>query len=107
MRVDFLKTVATYGIAVLVIIGGGILLVIPTQVDTDQLLPFLTGAIGTVLGYVFAERQTATTQAGNGLERRTLEAIHRRLDVELPIIRSAAGTSTDPTLTPTEGGGQE
>ena len=63
MSSDTLRTVFTYVIALVVILGGGALLIIPTQLDADTLLPFLTGAIGTTLGYVFGER--AYTSASN------------------------------------------
>jgi hypothetical protein len=64
MSPDTVKTTFTYVIALVVIVGGGVLLVVPTQLDPAVLLPFLTGVIGTVLGYVFGER-TATTAATN------------------------------------------
>jgi len=64
MSPDTVKTTFTYVIALVVIVGGGLLLVIPTQLDPAVLLPFLTGVIGTVLGYVFGER-TATSSAAN------------------------------------------
>ena len=64
MNTDLARTIATYLIALVVIVGGGLLLIIPTQLDSNALLPFLTGAIGTVLGYVFGER-TASTAASN------------------------------------------
>jgi hypothetical protein len=60
MSADTLRTVFTYLIALVVIVGGGALLIIPTQLEADTLLPFLTGAIGTTLGYVFGERATAS-----------------------------------------------
>jgi hypothetical protein len=59
MSHDTIRTVFTYLIALVVIVGGGILVVIPTQLDSTTLLPFVTGAIGTVLGYVCAERSAA------------------------------------------------
>lgn len=64
MNIDVVRTIATYLIALVIIIGGGLLLVIPTQLDSTALLPFLTGAIGTVLGYVFGER-TASAAGSN------------------------------------------
>lgn len=63
MTHDVVRTVATYVIALVVIVGGGLLLIIPTQLDSNALLPFLTGAIGTVLGYVFGERTASTAAA--------------------------------------------
>lgn len=63
MSNDTIRTVFTYVTALVVIVGGGALLVIPTQLEPDQLLPFLTGAIGIVLGYVFGERSAASAAA--------------------------------------------
>lgn len=62
-------------IALVVIIGGGLLIRFPpVNVDPAILIPFATGSIGTVLGFVFggrASRETAaaiaaTTAAANG-----------------------------------------
>lgn len=64
MSNDTIRTTFTYLTALVVIVGGGILVVIPTQLDPNTLLPFLTGAIGTVLGYVFGER-TASSAVAN------------------------------------------
>ena len=60
---DTIRTVFTYLIALVVIVGGGVLLVIPTQLETDALLPFLTAIIGAVIAYVFQERATASAAA--------------------------------------------
>ena len=64
MSNDTIRTVFTYLTALVVIVGGGALVIIPTQLDPETLLPFLTGAIGTVLGYVFGER-TASSAVAN------------------------------------------
>ncbi len=63
MNHDVIRTIFTYTTALVVIIGGGVLVVVPTQLDADTLLPFLTGAIGTVLGFVFGERSSASGAA--------------------------------------------
>lgn len=63
MSADTIKTTFTYIIALVIIIGGGLLLVIPTQLQPSELLPFLTGAIGVVLGYVFGERTASSASA--------------------------------------------
>jgi hypothetical protein len=63
MTNDTIRTVFTYVTALVVIVGGGALVVIPTQLDADTLLPFLTGAIGTVLGFVFGERTASSASA--------------------------------------------
>ena len=54
------RTIFTYFIALVVIVGGGVLVVIPTQLEADTLVPFLTGAIGIVLGFVFGERSASS-----------------------------------------------
>ena len=73
MSADTIKTTATYVIAGIVIVGGGVLLVVPSQIPSNELLPFLTGIVGTVIGFVFSERSatsavnnqpTVTTSAG-------------------------------------------
>jgi hypothetical protein len=93
MKVEITKTLSTYVIALVVIIGGGALLVIPTQVDPEALLPFLTGTVGAVIAYVFADRQTATVQKGNGLERTELAELRRDVSQLLggAIIPGSAG----------------
>lgn len=63
MSADTLRTAATYLIALVVIVGGGLLLVIPSQVPSNELLPFLTGIVGTVIGYVFSERSVSSALA--------------------------------------------
>ena len=60
MTNDTLKTAFTYSIALVIIVGGGVLLLVPSQVSPEQLLPFLTGIVGTVIGYVFGERTTTS-----------------------------------------------
>ena len=60
MSTDMVKTIFTYIIALVVILGGGVLLIVPTQLEPSELLPFLTGTIGLVLGYVFSERTNAS-----------------------------------------------
>lgn len=82
MNNDTIRTVFTYTTALVVIIGGGALVVIPTQLDAATLLPFLTGAIGTVLGFVFGER-TASSAVANQ-----------------PIITTSAGPPQTTTVTP-------
>lgn len=74
---DYFKVIATYVIALVVIIGGGILLVVPSQVPPEQLLPFLTGTVGIVIGAIFTERATAAATA-----RLTGPATHEESDTE-------------------------
>lgn len=63
MTTDTVRTIFTYVIALVVIVGGGVLLVIPTQLETDALLPFLTAIVGAVIAYVFQERASASIAA--------------------------------------------
>lgn len=88
MSADTVKTVFTYSIALVVIVGGGVLVVVPTQLDADTLLPFLTGAIGTVLGYVFGERTSAAAAANQ------------------PTVISTSGPPATTTVTPANGDGE-
>lgn len=85
MTPDTIKTTFTYVIALVVIIGGGALLVIPTQLDPTLLLPFLTGVIGTVLGYVFGERAVASAAAAQ------------------PTITTTPGPPATTTIAPSDG----
>ena len=85
MSTETIKTVMTYLIALIVIVGGGALVIIPTQLEADTLLPFLTGAVGTVLGYVFGER-TASSAASNQ-----------------PTVTTTVGPPQSTTVTPNNG----
>jgi hypothetical protein len=62
MQTDTIRIVATYFIAVLVLVGSFILLVVPSQVPSEQLLPFLTGITGLVLGWAF-QKEGASASA--------------------------------------------
>lgn len=62
MQADTIRLVATYGIAVLVLLGSFVLLMFPSQVPAEQLLPFLTGITGVVLGWTFQKEGTAAAQ---------------------------------------------
>lgn len=85
MSHDTIRTVFTYVTALVVIVGGGVLIIIPTQLDPNTLLPFLTGAIGTVLGYVFGER-TASSAVANQ-----------------PTVTTSAGPPQTTTVAPSNG----
>lgn len=80
---ETLKTGFTYVIALVVLVGTGVLLVIPTTVPAGELLPFLTAVCGAVVAYVFAREQTQIVQAGNGIERTRLDEVSRQLSVLL------------------------
>jgi hypothetical protein len=82
MNNDTIRTVFTYVTALVVIVGGGLLIVIPTQLEPNTLLPFLTGAIGTVLGFVFGERTAASAVANQ------------------PTVTTTAGPPASTTITP-------
>ncbi len=62
MQADTIRMVATYAIAILVLLGTFILLMLPSQVPAEQLLPFLTGITGVVLGWTFQKEGTAAAQ---------------------------------------------
>lgn len=89
--IDTVRQIAPYFLAFVILVGSGLLLFTVDARRFEQLLPFVTAIDGAVVAYVFAKEQTQVVQSGNGLERRSLDAIHRRLDSELPAIREAAG----------------
>ncbi len=84
MQVDTLRLAFTYTIALVIVIGGGILLVVPSQVPPEQLLPFMTGIVGTVIGFVFQR------ESSSGAARQTERAF-------------ATGAASQPTVTTTSG----
>ncbi len=84
MQTDTLRLAFTYVIALVIVVGGGILLIVPSQVPPEQLLPFMTGIFGLVLGYVF----TRDTQVGSA------RAAERAV---------AAGAASQPTTTVSAG----
>jgi hypothetical protein len=88
MNNDTLRTAFTYLIALVVIVGGGVLVVIPTQLDPDALLPFLTGIIGAVIAYVFQERASASIAANQ------------------PTVTTTAGPPPTTTVTPAGNGAE-
>jgi hypothetical protein len=88
LNVDAIRTIFTYAIGLVVIVGGGALLVIPSRIPPEQLLPFLTGTIGLVLGFVFQERSSASTA------KQTEAVIHATAAT------TANGTSTSAGGTP-------
>lgn len=96
---DAFRQTAPYLLAHVILIGSGLLLVIVDEARFEQLLPFVTAICGAVVAYVFAKEQTQVVQKGNGLERQSLDAIHRRLDTELPAIREATGHTQTATET--------
>ena len=67
MNADTLRLAFTYVIAILILVGSFVLLLFPSQVDQASLLPFLTGIIGIVLGFVF--NRESTTAGARAAER--------------------------------------
>lgn len=89
VKPDQVRQLAPYVLAFIILVGSGLLLYSVPDTRFRELLPFVTAIDGAVVAYVFAKEQTQVVQSGNGLERRSLDAIHRRLDQELPAIREA------------------
>lgn len=67
MTSDIIRQWGTYTIAVLVLIGSFVLLMFPSQTPSEQLLPFVTGVVGVVLGWAF--NKESTTAGARGAER--------------------------------------
>ena len=67
MNADTLRLAFTYVIAILILVGSFVLLLFPSQVDQASLLPFITGIIGIVLGFVF--NRESTTAGARAQER--------------------------------------
>lgn len=62
MQTDTIRLVATYGIAILVLGGCFALLMVPSQVPAEQLVPFITGIVGLVIGWAF-QKEGASASA--------------------------------------------
>jgi membrane-bound ClpP family serine protease len=67
MSADTIRMLGTYVIAVLVLIGAFVLLMFESQVPSEQLIPFLTGFVGIVLGWAF--NRESTTAGARASER--------------------------------------
>lgn len=67
MNADTIRLLFTYVIAVLALVGCFILLVIPSQVGQEGIVPFVTGIVGIVLGFVF--NRESTVSGGRQSER--------------------------------------
>ena len=70
MSIETVRTVFTYVIALVIIIGGGILLVVPTRIPANELLTFEQVVVGVVLGWVFSDRSASASSS------RTLQALY-------------------------------
>jgi hypothetical protein len=62
MSADTIRLAFTYAIATLVLIGCFFLLIFPSQVGSEGLVPFVTGVVGVVLGFVFNRESTTAGQ---------------------------------------------
>ena len=60
MATDQVRLLLTFAVVFLVIIGAFFLLIFPSQVTGETLVPFVTGILGIVLGWVFATQSSAT-----------------------------------------------
>lgn len=58
MNNDTIRMAGTYTLAGLVLVGSFVLLMFPSQVPSEQLLPFITGVVGIVLGWAFNREST-------------------------------------------------
>ncbi len=61
METDKIRLVATYLIAIIVLAGCFTLLMVPSQVDPKELLPFITGITGLTLGWTFQKEGAAAS----------------------------------------------
>lgn len=95
MSPESVKTFMTYFIAWTVIAGGGLLLVVPTRVQPSDLLPFLTGIIGSVITWVFSERMQA-------MQANRLDTAYRT-----PAASTTVHTAPDQPVTINTGDGAE
>jgi hypothetical protein len=55
---DTIRMAGTYVLAGMVLIGSFALLMFPSQVPPEQMLPFVTGITGIVLGWAFNREST-------------------------------------------------
>jgi fatty acid desaturase len=85
MQADTIRLLFTYTIAAIVLVGCFILLIIPSQVGQEGLVPFVTGVVGVVLGFVF--NRESSTAGARGAER---------------AMAQGASTAATPTVTVTQ-----
>lgn len=62
MQTDTIRLLATYLIALVVLVGSFVLLMVPSQVPSEQLVPFITGIVGIIVGWAFQKEGTAAAQ---------------------------------------------
>ena len=83
MNNDTIRTVFTYVIAIIVLVGTGVLLRFPPPgIPPEALLAFLGVQVGLVMGYVFGERTAASAVANQ------------------PTVTTTAGPPLSTTVTP-------
>lgn len=102
---DTLRLILTFAIAFLVLIGGGALLVVPSQIDPSNLLPFMTGIFNLVLGWVFIrETQSGAAKAAERAVAAGAASQSSPPTSTLPP-PAAPAPAPDPTMTPPADGG--
>ena len=67
MSSDTLRLAFTYVIATMTLVGCFFLLIVPSQVGSEGLVPFVTGIAGVVLSFVF--NRESTTAGARAAER--------------------------------------
>ncbi len=91
MSPDTIRLWFTYVIAVLVLVGCFILLVLPSQVGSDTIVPFVTGIVGIVLGFVF--NRESTTAGARAAERAVQQGADAAMTTPTTVTTSAGRTS--------------
>lgn len=85
MTIDMVRTVFTYLIALIIIVGTGVLLRFPPPaIPPETLLTFLAVQVGFVMAYVFQERASSAAASNQ------------------PTISTTAGPPQTTTVTPTD-----
>jgi hypothetical protein len=62
MTADTIRLAGTFGLAFVVLVGLFVILVFPSQVPPEQILPFATGIVGSILGWAFNRESTTAGQ---------------------------------------------
>jgi hypothetical protein len=89
MNNDTIRTVFTYVIAIIVLVGTGVLLRFPPPgIPPEALLAFLGVQVGLVMGYVFNERAASSAVANQ------------------PTITTSSGPPPTTTVTPAGNGAE-
>ena len=96
MSADTIRLTATYGIALLTLIGCFVLLIFPSQVTQDSLIPFITGVVGSILGFVF--NRESTTAGQRSAERAV--SLGASTSNPSPTVTTSSGPPATVTVTP-------